>query len=1214
MQKIASCNRKCHVMPVSSRYDRRFSTKILLVMKLTVLLLTVAFMGVSAKSISQSVTLSGKNIKLEKIFSTIRSQTGYLVFCDRDLLNDAQPITVAAQAMPLHQFLDVIFRNQSLQYLIREQTIFVSKKEVSGTLLFPIPDELLKTVPVQGRVTDITGNLLAGATIKIKGSTRSVLTDESGKFTMTVNIGDVLIISYIGFQSQELTIGNSTDLTIKLQQAIIAMNEVQVNVSDGYQTISKERSTGAYGIVTAKDIAAVPSNNILQRLEGKVPGVRFDIRTNKIQVRSVNTYTTNTAPLIVIDGFPMLEIGSEQTLTTIGNTTMANSSILSKINPADIEQITFLKDAVATSIWGSKGANGVIVIETKRGKKGAPVVSVSSTVSVAKPPAISKLHWMNSAQYVDLERELVEKNFITDAKQSPYYAPLSAYNPSEAQEWLFKVQRGTATQAEADAALAEISSRNNQSQIEKYLLQTAVTQQHNLSISGGGDNNTYYISANYNKDMPIYRSNKGENMIVTANLTNDLFNKRVKLRTGINYMYAATTTNNAAIDALGLTNTSLRPYDMLLDANGNRIRRNILFRPEVGDSLVKLGYLPFTYNAIDELNYSNTKSVANQIRLNTGITAPLTKWLTLDVSGMYQRNMSEMLGIDEIQSYTGRVFVNQATTISSTTGKPVYNLPYGGIYRLNNGTQYDYNLRGQLNLNYSFNPDHQVTAIAGSEIREAYSKTYGSTQYGYDPDANSFGTVNPTTPYATMYGWTTTIGNPFTSPSIQRTRYLSYYGNASYVYKSRYNLSGSARFDDYTQLGLSRNKRAKPFWSAGFKWNAEQEAFLQNIAWLNNLGVRVTYGTSGKVPVGGYYATVVSLNATDPNTQQPIGTIQNPANQQLGWETTRTLNEGVDINVFNNRLSASIDVYQKRSSGILTTLPYNPTYGWSSLLYNTGQMKSGGMELGITGKLLDQKDWSIVSTFNFSYSRTKVTDNRYNNITAANLIAGSSPVTGYPVSPLFVYRSAGLDPATGQTQIYDRNNNIIRNTTNLTAAFDINDLKFAGVRSAPYYGGFFNTFRYKRFELGVQTTYYFGHVFLKPSVNNYPVYSIAGVLGRQEDLAYRWKQTGDELFTDVPGLTGANANSINRYKTSDKLVRKADNIRLQQISLAYNVPAKLLPKGVFKSLSISGNVRNLGMIWAANKEKLDPEYLNANSNYYSMPPVTSYVFNINASF
>lgn len=1185
-------------------------------MKLTTLMLTAAFLTVHANGVSQSVTLSGKNISLEKVFEAVRTQTGYHIFCDLQLLKEAPKVNVSANNMPLNQFLNQVFNNQQLQFLVREQTIFVSPKAFTPPVINPITPDAISLSPITGVITDGAGNPMAGASIRVRGGDGNTVSDAKGKFTINANKGDVIEISFVGFQPQAIKVGNNMYMEIIMQPLITIMDEVQVQVSNGYQTIPKGQSSGSFHVVTSKELASVPANNLLEKMEGKVPGVRFDIRNNQVQIRTINTYSTNSAPLIVIDGFPMIPTGDKQDLASRGSTTMANGYILSSFNPADIEQITFLKDAVATSIWGSRGANGVIVIETKKGKKGAASINYSSTLGISQAPSISKLDWMSSADYVDLEKEMLTKGFLIDAKASPFYSPLQTAAPSDVQEWTFKVKRGEATQAQADAAIAAISERSNYGQIEKYLLRTAISQQHNLSLSGGGDLNTYYLSVNYNKDQPIYRSNSGQNIFITANFTNDMLNRKVKLRTGISYQSAKSVANQAAVEALGLSNISLRPYDMLVDENGTPIRRSITMRQEVSDSLVKKGYLPFTYNAIDELQYSNTINKLNQIRLNAGLNIKLTKWANVDVSGMYQRNGSNMQTINEVNSYAGRTLINTYTTINATTGKPVYNLPYGGSYFLQDGMAYDYNFRGLLNINHSFTPDHQLTALAGGETRETYTKSYGATRYGYDADGNTFAAVNATTPYNTMFGWTQTIGNNLNSIVEQKNRYISWFGNTAYQYKGKYTLTGSFRFDDYTLLGIERSKRAKPFWSVGAKWDVDKESFMQNINWLTGLAIRTTYGTGGAVPLGGYNVAVISLAATDANTQLPIASITNPANQQLGWELTKTANLGFDIRVLKNRISASIDIYDKRSEGILAVLPVNPTYGWGSLQFNTGTLKSHGIELGITGKIIDTKSWGLTSIFNLAWGKTKVTDSRYNTTSGSTLVQSSLNVDGYPVGGTFVFRSAGLDPATGQTQIYDRNKEIIKSTTNLTATFTKDDVQYVGIKAAPYHGGFFNNLRYKNLELGVQMTYYMGHIFLRPAVSNYPSFSgtYSGTLGRQKDLANRWRQTGDEANTDVPGLSNINFNSYNRYRFSDKLVRKADNIRLQQISLAYTLPASLLPTKVIRGISVSGNVRNLGVIWAANKEGLDPEYLNPSANYYSMPPVPSYVFNINVSF
>lgn len=1185
-------------------------------MKLTTLLLTAAFLTVHASGVSQNVTLSGKNISLEKVFEAVRTQTGYHIFCDLQLLKDAPKVNVSANNMPLNQFLNQVFNNQQLQYLVREQTIFVSPRAFTPPVVNIITQQPPVPSPITGTITDASGNPMAGAYIRVKNSEKSTTTDAKGNFTIDATKGDVVEITFVGFQPQNIKIGNNINLQIIMQPLVTIMDEVQVSVSNGYQSIPKATSAGAFNSINSKELANVPANNLLEKMEGKVPGVKFDIRNNQIQIRTINTYSTNTSPLIVIDGFPMIPTGDNQALASRGSTTMANGYILSSFNPADIEQITFLKDAVAASIWGARGANGVIVIETKKGKKGVTSMNYSSTLGISQAPSMSKLDWMSSAEYVDLEKEMLAKGFFVDAKASTSYFPLQTAPPSDVQEWTFKVKRGEATQAQADAAIAAISERSNYGQIEKYLLRTAISQQHNLSFSGGGDLNTYYLSVNYNKDKPIYRSNSGENIFITANFTNDLLNRKVKLRTGISYQSAKTIANQAAVEALGLSNVSLRPYDMLLDENGNPIRRSITMRQEVSDSLVKKGYLPFTYNAIDELQYSNTINKLNQIRLNAGLNIKLTQWANLDVSGMYQRNANNMQTINEVNSYAGRTTTNTYTTINTTTGKPVYNLPYGGTYYLQDGVAYDYNFRGLLNINHSFTQDHKLIALAGGEIRETYNKSSSSTRYGYDADGNTFAAVNAITPYNTMFGWTQTLGNNLGSIMEQKNRYISWFGNASYQYKERYTINGSFRFDDYTLLGVERSKRAKPFWSVGAKWDVDKESFMQDIDWLTGLAIRTTYGTGGAVPLSGYNVAVISLSATDPNTQLPVASITNPANQQLGWELTRTTNLGVDVRILKNRLTASFDIYRKRSEGILATMPVNATYGWGSLQFNTGTLSSHGLELGITGRIIDKKDWGVTSAFNLAWGKTKVTDSRFNNLVATNLVGGSTNVNGYPIGATYVYRSAGLDPATGQTQIYDRSKNIIKNTTNLTSAFDINDVKYVGIRTAPYHGGFFNTLRYKNLELNVQMTYYMGHVFLRPAINNYPQFTgtFSGTLGRQKDLANRWRQTGDEELTDVPGLSNINFNSITRYRYSDKLVRKADNIRLQQISLSYRVPESWLPTRTIKGISLSGNVRNLGVIWAANKEGLDPEYLNPNANYYSMPPVPSYIFNINVSF
>ncbi|MBT2560203.1 SusC/RagA family TonB-linked outer membrane protein [Pedobacter sp. ISL-68] len=1182
--------------------------KLLLVMRLTAMILMVAFMQLSASTKAQKVSIVEKNAPLENVLKEIRKQSGYDIIYDLNIVLDAKPVSINVQQVNVFEALQKSLFAQSLTFSVDGRTIIIRERGVVDQIAELVDDHEVKVL-----VTDSLNRPLPGANVYNKTINKMYVTDKSGEILIKdipAN-GYVLQITYVGTKGEEIFVDRKTvSYVVILRQQAAALQEINI-VSNGYQKLSRERAAGAYSVVSAKELMETPAVNILERLEGKVAGVKFDIKGNSVQIRGVNSYAGGSGtPLIVLDGFPLMNSSDLATLTNpVGKNAWGNS-VISSINIADIEQITFLKDASATSIWGSRAANGVIVIDTKKGKKIAPSINLGYVFGISKNPSIANLRWMNSAQYIDLEQEMVNKGFLVDPALAFPGNEIYSANNSEATEWMYRVKRGTATVAQRDAALAEIGSRDGMAQIEDHLLQNAVNHQYNLSYSGGTESSTYYISGNYTKDVPIYKSNFGENAFINANTTTDLFNKKVTFRALFNYQFSKSQYNAAAVNALSVSTTALRPYDMLQDANGNSIGRTILFRESLASTMVAKGYLPFSYNTMDELNYSNSTSKNNVFRMTAGLNGKIAKWLNADVSASNQRQIGNSYTLDELNSYAGRILVNTGTVI--TNGKSVYNVPYGGRYITYGTESSETAFRGQLNSDFNIAKNHQFNAIAGAEIRETESSNTSETRYGFNEDTRTIATVNPTGQYETMYGYTQSLGPNLSNLISYRKRFLSYYGNASYSFKEKYFVTGSVRFDDYTLLGIDRSKRAVPFWSVGLRWNANKEEFIENLGWLDALSVRATIGTSGVVPQGGSNVTVISITGTDFRTGQTVGGIETPANSDLGWETTKTGNLGLDFGFFKGRLSGTFDVYRKRTKGILASFAFNPTYGWSNLFFNSGTLSGSGYEFSLNGEIIRAGKFTWKAILNFGYATNKVTDLRYVN-NASTLAGTSGTIEGMPLGSLYVYKWAGLDNK-GQSQIFDRNNKIINNTTNLTSAFTKEDLVYAGRIYAPYNSGFNHSFKYGQFEMGIQMTGYFGHVFLKNSITNYPTFegSYSGVLGRQEDLAYRWRVPGDELNTNVPGLSGVNFNSINRYRNADVLVRKADNIRLQQISLSYVVPARFLPRNTFKAISLSANVRNLGIIWRANKDGIDPEFIN-NGNFGSVTPTPSYVFGINAT-
>jgi len=1186
--------------------------KLLLVMRLTAAILLLTFMQISASTMAQKVSIVEKNASLERVLKEIRKQSGYDIIYDLNIILDAKPVSINVNQVSVFEAIQKSLNNQALTFSLDGKTIVIKEKSVTDKLV-----DIIKAVDVKVSVRDSSGRPLPGANVYNKTINKMYTTDKNGDLVINdvpAN-GYVLQISYLGFRGEEIFVDRKTiTYYITLRQSSAALEEVSV-VSNGYQKISKERAAGAYTVITGKELAANPAINIMERLEGQVAGVKFDIKGNSVQIRGVNNYGAgNGIPLIVLDGFPLMNSSDAATLTkqVAGNT--FGNSVISNINMADIEQITFLKDASATSIWGSRAANGVIVIETKKGKKIAPSLNVGYIFGISKNPSIADLHWMTSAQYINLEQEMVDKGILVDPVAAALTDPSNAiYTPnnSEATEWMFRVKRGTATVAQRDAALAEIASRDGMKQIEDKLLQNAVNHQYNLSYSGGSESSTYYISGNYTKDIPVFKSNFAENAFVNANTSTDFFNKKVTLRALFNYQYSRSQYNAAATNALSISTTALRPYDLLQDANGNSIGRNIIITDTYANKLVNQGYLPFTYNTLDELNYSNSIAKNNVLRMSAGLNGKIAKWLNADVSISNQRQFGSSYTLDDANSYAGRLLTNNFTPL--VNGRAVPPSFAGGRYTTYGNTSSETSLRGQLNSDFNIGGKHQFNAIAGAEIRETNSDNTSETRYGFNADTRTAATVNPTQIYPDIYGYGQSLGSNLSSLIAYRKRYLSYYGNASYSYQEKYFVTGSVRFDDATLLGVERRKRAVPFWSVGLRWNANKEEFLQNTEWLNALSVRATLGTAGVAPLTGTNVPILAITGTDPRTNQPVANIDLPANSDLGWETTKMANLGIDFGLFKGRLNGSFDVYFKRTTGILGNFAFNPTYGWSNLNFNSGTLSGNGYEFTLNGEIIRAGKFSWKSILNFGYNTNKVTDQRYAN-NASSIAGTAATIEGMPLGATYVYRWAGLDNK-GQSQIYDRNNKIINNTTNLTNAFTKDDLVYVGRRYAPYTAGFNHNFSYGQLELGVRFVGYFGHIFLKNAVTNYPNFAgtYSGVLGRQGELDNRWRKPGDEANPDViPGLTDVNFNSINRYRFSDALVRNADNIRLQQISLAYIVPQRFLPRNFVKSLSLSANVRNLGIVWRANKDGIDPEFINT-GNFGSVTPTPSYVFGINAT-
>jgi TonB-linked SusC/RagA family outer membrane protein len=1195
------------------------SKKLLMQINLTTLLILAACLQVSA-SVTAQITLREKNVPIEKVFKLIRQQSGYDLLCSADVIRNSGTVTVSVQNVSLNEALEACLKNKSLVYRVVDKTVIITRKETPASIAQATDPALLPPpIDVHGVVKDENGKPIPGVTVLVRGTAKMTTTNEFGEFNLAgVDDGSILFFTSVNMLSTEMKVTPKAVFQISMKTKITQLEDVSIEVSNGYQTLPRERVTGSFSVITAKDLEKIPAPNLIQRLEGLATGLQATIYSGDnsyvyqgltqginsttrnigvtdyaINVRGNTTLLGEKMPLIVVDGFP----------TEID---------MKSINPSDIEQITILKDAAAASIWGARAANGVIVITTKKGKNlRAPSVNFSTSYTAYGKPRLNYLPLANSAQLINYEQEVVNKGLFL---YNPFTtAPSTKYYVSEAVELTYKLKNNLIDSATYKSEIARLSGINGYDQLKQYLLQPASSQDYNLSVSGGNDTHSYFFSGSYSKEIPNAVGNSGDRFTVTANQTFKILKKAtlsVNLRAAI-FSYS---NNGLGVGALANGANAYLPYNQIVDAAGNPQYYSYAYYKGRTDTLQSLrGYLNWGYSYLNELSASDKTINDNNYNGNINLTVPIVKGLTASGQFMVEKAYQAVKTWNGPDSYFSRNVVNTATSVNYTTGVLTYGIPKGGVLQQTFSNNSNYSARGQLDYANTIKGIHQINAVAGVEIRQTQqSQTTPSPIYGYNLQTGNGQSV--------LANYVNVNGNSITTTSIasggqadKTRRFYSYYANAAYTLLGKYSLSASVRYDDYNNFGVDQKYRATPLWSTGAKWNISDEKFLQNTKWLNSLALRTTFGYNGNLSLGTYPFTTISLSSSS-LTGLPTASIFSPANPTLRWEKTSLLNLGVDYSILKNRIRGSIEWYKKWGRDLLYSFPVDPTYGVSSLTLNNTSVNAQGFEASISGGILRNKDWDITSTFNFSYNKNEIVDARFtpSAVFYSSLIGGT--ITGYPTNALWVYRFAGLDN-TGMTQIYDADKSTKLAPSKTPSGIDA--MYYAGPTTAPYYGSFAQNIRYKQFSLYALFTYSYGAVFLRPTVTTYQSTRYTTMqYDLNRDIDKRWRQPGDEAFTNVPGISGTYAaTSLFRYGSSDINVLDGSYIRFRELSLGYDLPKSIANRITAKLIRLSLAVRNLGLIWTKNKEGIDPDFVPAMaSNTLKLPPSPSFTMSLNVNF
>ncbi|WP_331138143.1 SusC/RagA family TonB-linked outer membrane protein [Flavobacterium sp.] len=1168
------------------------------------LILTIFLFNVVAFAYSQKVSINARNQSVSNVLKTITRKTNVEFFYSDDVFDAQRRVNIAVNNADVMAVIKELIGDNYKAEFVNNKLIVIAlnTKANIGTATVAAVDEDVK---IKGVVTNAKKEFLIGATVWVKGTRKSAITNFDGSYEIMAKKGDVLVFEYLGYKKSEVTVSDSLIINPILLEDVSKLDEVKI-VSTGYQKIDRERSTGSFVAITAKELEKVPVNNVLHRLEGQVAGLQLNILDSdntfvygttygdgqgrssyNVAIRGKSTLETNAMPLIVLDGTP-----TELDIRTI--------------NPNDIEKITFLKDAASASIYGARAANGVMVIDTKKGKQGQTRINFSQNYGFSMKPSLSKLPLMNSSQVLNLEQEFVDKNLITDPASITYTL---APPISQGLELMFQYKRGTISEAEKNAGLDVLRNRNTYGQAEQYLLQAATTQNYNLSFSGAENDYSYFMSGSYSKEETQAKGANGQRLTLLSNQDFKLFNY-LKMSTSLRGSIFKYNANGLGLSPLGINQNTLLPYNQIVGDDGKSVNYYQRYYSGQTIPLEQAGYLPWTYNYVDELN--NLDNSSNELNFGATIsaTAPLLKGL--DAVGTYSiengRTSNDNM-YNENTFYT-RDRINSATSRNSN-GDLVYGIPKGGIYQNNEFGASSYTVRGQLNYDGIIAQDHLINAMAGIEARETRETVDSRTLFGYNPKTQTSVDL-PSQNYIDVNGYNYTVNYGNEHKDVRR-RFLSYYANAGYTFKNKYTLTGSARLDDYNNFGVDKRLRRTPLWSTGAKWNVKEESFLKDSNLFNSLSLRASYGYNGNINLDVFPFTNISLSNLDTFSQLPYAFVTAPANPNLRWEKTAILNLGIDFSILNNRLGGTIEYYKKNSKDLIVDFPISPFYGVqnNSLKQNAATIEGNGVDLSLNGTILKTEDFSWNAGLVVSYNTSEVTDSRFQNYSQYLNGAGTTPpVEGYPLNSIFAFRSAGLD-ATGRTQVYDKSGNIVNSFTSLK---DIEDMKYMGTNIPSYFGSFNHTFTYKKLSLYILATYKFDYVFFKPTYGNYVDRS--GRFSRYDlntDIDKRWRNPGDEATTSVPGIVGSTGLSYVRYMFGEDQIVEGDHIRFRELSLKYDLK-DLINRGSITGASITFTARNLGFFWRKNKDGLDPDFLPYTGTNMKLPAMAMYSIGFNVNF
>lgn len=954
---------------------------------------------------------------------------------------------------------------------------------------------------VTGRVTDVNGNPLAGVSVSVKGGKRGTSTGPDGLFTLSAPTNATLIFTIIGYANKEVAVGAGLT-NVQMEQSQRSLEEVIVT---GYATQNKKQVAGSISKLAGDEVKLQPLGSFDKALQGKIPGLLSQSQSGQpgdaavVTIRGKGSINGSNTPLYIIDGVQV------------------NAADFSTINPGDIESFNVLKDASSTAIYGSRGANGVIVITTKRGTSGKTKVDYDFQYGYSELPD-NKLKLMTSAEKLQYEF---------------YDRPDYGSNPFG---W---------SQAEVDS-LGKLDYH-----IKDILFHKGITQQHQVSASGGNDKTHFYLSGSIFDQQGIVITTGLKRYTGRVNIDNSFGNFKIGLNATLGYSRLTGTRENDQY--IGSPLNAIRwfnPYLNLYDADGK----------------YQNDYLQGQPNPLQELleNHGNS----DQIK---GIGSAYIEFSVPWIKGLKARTIwGGDLTQDESFTYLDR------TTDQGSQSQ-------GGNGQVSRAYAKTFRYTGTTSLNFQRTiGEHEINVSVFNEIIQSKSENFGFSGFGLvGPFKNEAGI----TPGTATNGYIPTVAGSATQNGL-----VSYFVDAIYGFQRKYYLNAGARRDGSSRL--SEDQRWANFGQVGASWILSEENFMQGTkGWLNSLKLKVSYGSVANQGIGDF----ATRELFGPSVYNGTGgLVLTNLQRTLTWERKLEFNTGVEFTMFKGRLGGVVEAYRNTTKDLFLDRQLSRTSGFQSITNNLGKLQNQGIEVSLNGDVFRTKNfiWSLEA--NYTYNKNKLLDQNGQNDNINGLFINR---VGEPINSFYVVRYAGVDPANGDALYYKKGS---KTTTNV---YDPDDREVIGSSDPPNFGGFSTSWNYKGIGLDVFFSYAFGgYTYNNDRINvENPIYWFSNL---SADLLKEWQNPGD--ITNIP----SSFNELHGETT--RFIEKTDYLRLRNIMLSYSLPSSLLDRIKIRSVRVFAQGQNL-FVWH-NFQGYDPEVVTGVLGGSVYPQLKTVTFGLNVGF